>query len=273
MTGQPTAVADYQLVRRMDDSGVGQLYEAIPPTRLGVEGRVLVRLFECANEAAFDVLVAALQTFASVDSPYLLKLHDAGQDGTWFFYSSEFPELGTLDQVDPSVSAKGRVGAAIAACAAAEDLHRAGILHRDVRPGVVHVTADGGRLGGLDLSRHLQQEGTVTMVGGQRGVAYVDPAIILGSRPSTASDVYSLGAVAHLAAAGVSIYPGLPDADPLLAARTILKRPPVIDATVPAPLAAVIERATAREQGDRYESAALLASALREAADRSWNTP
>jgi eukaryotic-like serine/threonine-protein kinase len=108
------------------------------------------------------------------------------------------------------------------------------------------------------------------MVGGQRGVAYVDPAIILGARPSSAADVYSLGALAHLAACGTSIYPGLPDDDPLLAARTILKRPPTIDPRVEAALAEVIVRATAREQADRYASALALGEALTAAVVTSW---
>jgi serine/threonine protein kinase len=241
-TAAPAALADYQVLERLDDDGTALQYRAIAPARLGAAGGtvVVVKVLEGTPERAFDRLSRMLQTVAAVTSPYLVPLLDAGQDGDVFF--TTFPDRpgGTLLRpvrpLDPAEAARAVAHAARGAHA----LHEAGIAHRDISPGAVLLHDQGAWLGGLDLARVATAGGSVTSMGSLHSVGYVDPAFIRGDPPSRATDLYSLAATLHRAIAGVPIHPDLPDNDSMLAVRRILRDAPTISDRLDAEARALI---------------------------------
>jgi len=69
---------------------------------------------------------------------------------------------------------------------------------------------------------------TLTGMGPLGTVEFTDPALLHGSAPSRANDVYSLGATLHHVLAGVGLYGELPGNDPVLVLRRLLSTPPTI---------------------------------------------
>ncbi|MFD0664160.1 protein kinase domain-containing protein [Thermocatellispora tengchongensis] len=116
------------------------------------------------------------------------------------------------------------------ACAAraAQALHEEGIVHRDIRPGNVLLTPDGGKLSDLGLSQVLTPGATVTGMGGIGSVEFTDPALLQGDKPTPAGDVWSLGATVHWAVTGMGLYGELPTHDPLLTLRKVYSTPPEV---------------------------------------------
>jgi len=96
---------------------------------------------------------------------------------------------------------------------------------------------------------------------------YLDPEVAAGADPDATTDVYGLGIVCYEALAGRPPYQEASPAATLRAAAAG-QSVPLRDAApdVPGPLAEVVERAISRHCGDRYQSAAELADALRRAA-------
>ena len=79
-------IADYTLVRSLGDGNHGEFYLAERPDRLDVDAEFLaVKVWGAgASEAGFRKAIRELKLFASVKSPYLVTLFDAGQEGsTW----------------------------------------------------------------------------------------------------------------------------------------------------------------------------------------------
>jgi eukaryotic-like serine/threonine-protein kinase len=130
-------------------------------------------------------------------------------------------EYGTLAPPEAA-----RIGQQIAAALAAA--HRAGIVHRDVKPGNVLLGHDGTvKITDFGISR-ASWDATVTSTGILAGTpAYFAPEVARGESPDPASDVFSLGATLYVAVEGEPPF-GLDD-NALAMLRTVAEgrvRPP-----------------------------------------------
>jgi serine/threonine-protein kinase len=239
---------------------------AIKTLRAGLAGKPEVRRrFEAEARAA-----------ARLSHPHVVAVHDVGEDedGTPFIVMERLPgpDLEREMAAGPLDPARVReVGAGILAALGAA--HAAGVVHRDVKPGNVLLTADGtvkvadfgiakaldnpegaGRTTEIDLTGDGQLIGTV---------AYMAPEQVEGTPASVQSDLYSVGVILYEALAGTRPF----NADtPMRLCFAVQKgdyeplatRRPGLD---PA-LVAVVERAMARRPEDRFATAAEMAAAL-----------
>ena len=146
--------------------------------------------------------------------------------------------------------------------------HRAGLIHRDVKPGNLFLTEnDGGtgfRVRVLDfgIAQVVAAEETVTQLthGGQvLSPAYASPEQLRGDRSlSPATDVFSLGVIGYEALTGARLFGHGSDLRSRYAVPRVRERSP----DVPAAVEAVIARAMAIDPEDRYPDAGALAAAL-----------
>jgi tRNA A-37 threonylcarbamoyl transferase component Bud32 len=147
------------------------------------------------------------------------------------------------------------------AATALAEAHAAGLVHRDVKPGNLLVTADGTvkitdfgiarAADGLSLTETGQIVGTPS---------YLSPEQAEGQSATPASDVYALGVVLFECLTGRRPFTA---ESPVAIALAHVREPvPELPAEVPAGLAAVTTRALAKHPGDRYPDAGAFAEAL-----------
>jgi serine/threonine protein kinase len=254
-------IADYEFVRSLGQGNHGEFFLARRPARLPVQAeQVAVKVVGGTGEDAFRRATRELKAFAVVQSPHLVTLYDAGQQGGVFYYSMEYLAAGSLAEPTSPVSREAKIRAVACAARAAQALHDAGIVHRDIKPGNMLLTAEGAKLSDLGLSQVLTPGVEVTGMGRISSVEFTDPGILRGEEPSPASDVWSLAASLHWALTGEGLYGLLPTADPLLTLRTVLSTAPAISAALPPDLADLI-RSCFKDAGTR-PSAAEVADAL-----------
>jgi serine/threonine-protein kinase len=133
--------------------------------------------------------------------------------------------------------------------------HRAGIVHRDIKPGNLLIMADGtAKITDFGIAKASVQDVNLTATGIVMGTAlYVSPEQATGQPLAGSSDVYSLGVVAYEALAGDPPFV----ADQPLAIAIMHKHDPVppLPADVPRPIADLVYAMLAKEPGDRPESA------------------
>src|SRR6201993_3741504 len=157
-----------------------------------------------------------------------------------------------------------RIGVKLAG--ALEAAHQAGILHRDVKPGNVLLSEYG--------EPELTDFGIARMAGGFQtatGVitgspAFTAPEVLEGATPTAASDVYSLGATLFCALTGHAAFERR-SGEKVVAQFLRITSQPIPDLRergLPADVAAVIERAMARDPADRPASAASFGEELQE---------
>ena len=260
-----TRIADYELGEWLGDGNHGSFYRTRPPPRLGVDHDLIaIKVIDGrATDDEFRRFENELRIFASVRSPYLVGLLDAGHDGGRLYYAMEYFPRGSLGQPTEPPDRPTVFRAVADAARGAHALHEVGVAHRDIKPDNVMLVDGGGRLSDLGLAQVLNPGQTVTGRGPIGSIEYMEPGMVRGEQASRASDVWALGATLHKALCGRSVFGEIPTADVLSALRHILQTEPQVDPSLPGDVAAVIRQclaaaeerpATAEELADRIEA-------------------
>jgi serine/threonine-protein kinase len=136
--------------------------------------------------------------------------------------------------------------------------HRAGVVHRDVKPGNILI-GPGGQVKVTDFGiAHAAGQAPVTGPGLVMGTAqYMAPERIAGGQGTPASDLYALGIVLQECLTGVPPFEGT-SAD-VMAAHLYLP-PPSLPAGVPAEVDALVGRLTVKDPARRISDAGELAT-------------
>jgi len=174
------------------------------------------------------------RAIAVLSHPNVVTLHDiARQDGEPFVVMELVPSRSLAEVVRQQGPLSTQQTAAVADAVAAglEAAHRAGITHRDVKPGNVLVGDSGQiKLTDFGIARNVA-ENTMTSTGIMLGSpAYIAPEVASGQEVTPAADLWSLGATLFAVVEGVPPYDA--DDDPL---ATVTE---VVHGSVPRPTAA-----------------------------------
>ena len=259
-----SGIADYRFVRFLGESGHGSMYIAVPPERLGVPGRfVTVKVIPGVDtEAAARHASREIKAFADVTSEYLVTFLDSGQHGNDFYYAMEFCELGSLEAPERVLTREEVLRAMAQVSRAAHAMHKAGLVHRGIKPSNVLLTEGGARLADLGLAQEMEPDHSLTSLGAITGVDFMDPGQLSGEQASAASDVWSLAATLHWGLAREGLYGDLPADDPMFCVRKVMTSAPRLSSSLNPADAALIEQCVLGPAERRPASAQLLAEAI-----------
>lgn len=194
---------------------------------------------------------AEATTLARLNHVNLVTVLDAGITAEQPYLVMELvegPTLGQRTQTGPLEPGEvGRIGAQMADALAYA--HRAGVVHRDVKPANVLLGRDGRtRLADFGIARLIGDTVRHTMTGHAIGTpAYLSPEQVRGDDVTPAVDVYSLGLVLLEALTGERAFPGSPTESAIVR----LSRAPAIPESLPEPWRDLLARMTAMDPADR----------------------
>lgn len=235
----------------------GDVYRARDP-RLDREVALKLLLPSVAGAPADDALREA-RLLAKVQHPHIATVYGAdradGRVGIWM----EYLKGETLEQI---LRQRGRLDPREAAlvgidlCRALAAVHANGVIHQDVKLANV-MRVEGGRIVLTDFGLGHEVQGEVRPGRGLSGTPlFMAPELLEGGRPSTASDLYSLGVVLFALVTGE-----LPvQASSLRALRAKhaardRKHARELRAELPAAFSDLLDRLLAPEPRDRFASA------------------
>ena len=263
----------YELTHLVARGGMAQVYRA--HDRLLERPVALKVLFpELSVDRAFvERFRREAQAAANLSHPNIVPVFDWGEDDGTYYIVMEYVDGEPLSQalraggpMPPSMVA--HIGTRVAD--ALSYAHRHGVVHRDVKPGNVLLTADRQvKVTDFGIARAVNTEESLTQTGAVMGTAtYFSPEQAEGLGVDGRSDIYSLGVVLFEMVAGRP--PFLGESPVAVASKHVREHPPQLRdlrPTVPAPLEAIIAKAMAKSVDHRYQSASEFRADLQRFAD------
>ncbi len=261
----PREFGRYRLHGLLGHGGMGDVYEA-----LDVEKNRIVALKVLAAHFSRDQAFRArfrreARAAASVEEPHVIPIHDWGEIDGNLYIDMRLVRGQTLQHlIDVGPLPPARAVAITAQIAAALDAaHAAGLVHRDVKPQNVIVTAtDFVYL--LDFGiAHARNDTHLTMTGQWIGsLDYMAPERFGVDPPTPAVDIYALTCVLYQMLTGAKPFPG-DTLQQLMAAHlnAVPPRPSMSSQPLPAALDAVVACGMAKNPRYRYPTATALAAA------------
>jgi tetratricopeptide (TPR) repeat protein len=250
----------YELTALLGHGGMGEVYRA---RRVDAEydKEVAIKLVPAGYQAQFVLqrLRTERQILATLEHPNIARLIDGGASpqGTPYLVM-ELVDGQPIDRYCADLPLPRRLDLFREVCGAVSYAHQRLVVHRDLKPGNILVTADGqpklldfgiAKLLGPVPGDHTLPQATMVH---SFTPGFASPEQVLGQPITTASDVYSLGVLLYLMITGRSPYRGRLDtaAD---AIREICEGEPAAPAASP-DLDAIVLRALRKEPSKRYAS-------------------
>jgi eukaryotic-like serine/threonine-protein kinase len=265
-------VGHYRLVEYIGGGGMGLVYRGERTD--DIAQRVAIKLIRqelrsATSRARFDIERTAL---ARLEHPAIARLIDAGvTDDKLPWYVMEFVEGLPIDRYcdEKQLSLDARLRLLMSVCNAVDSAHRALIVHRDIKPGNILVTAAGEpKLIDFGIAKHMGDESNSELTrdtGTLFTSHYAAPEQVSGQEVTTATDVFGLGALAYRVLVGQRIFASSVKTDydylSVVTQRDVeLPSKVANNKALRGDLDNILCTALARDPGRRYASAADLAA-------------
>jgi len=266
----------YKIEELLGQGGMSAVYKATDPNLKRVVAIKLIHS-HLSNDpnfvTRFEEEAAAV---AQLRHPNIIQVFDFDhdQESDSYYMVLEFvpgetlqQHLERLNKSGRKISSQNTIEYMINICDAVGYAHQRGMIHRDIKPANLMINVMGQAI--------LMDFGIAKIVGGQSHTAtgavvgtamYMSPEQIKGEHPDARSDIYSLGVTLFEMASGQPPF----KADSAMTLMMMHVNDPVPDIKklnpdVPNELVAIINKALAKDPKDRYQTAAQMAAALRNA--------
>jgi predicted Ser/Thr protein kinase len=271
---QPEQLGRYRIIKEIGRGAMGLVYLAHDPEIDRDVAIKTVQIFASLPERergeARERMLREARAAGKLLHPGIVTLFDAGEADGALYLAMEYVEGKTLDHYcrSDSLLQVGEAAEMVARIAESLDYaHGAGIIHRDVKPtNLMHVGGHAVKI--MDFGLAKPSEGELTTNGELLGTpSYMSPEQIRGKNLDGRSDLFSLGVVLFELLTGERPFPG--ETISSIIYRIVNEEPRDIadfkERIEPA-LSGFLQRALAKDPGDRFSSGALFAAELREAA-------
>lgn len=253
------SLGHYRIIRRIGQGGMGDVYLGFEDA---LQRHVALKVLP-ATLARNDDFVrrfrAEATAVARLAHPHIVPIYFIGQDAEHHFYAMQYVEGESLDRllvrrgqlpVEETLTILEHCLAGLSAA------HRAGLVHRDIKPGNILIESQTRRALVADFGLVKSSGGGATATGVVLGtVDYMAPEMARGQKADARSDLYALGVMAYQMLS--SQLPFSAETPSVVLFQHAYEAPrPLREAApdTPVPVLALVEKLMAKELGDRFQS-------------------
>jgi len=262
--------AGYKILRRLGSGGMGDVYLAQHP-RLPRQDALKVLAASVSADAEYRARFGREADLAStLWHPNIVGVHDRGEDDGQLWISMDYVEGQDAARLLARQSSSGlrpyQVTKIVSAVADALDYaHERGLLHRDVKPANIMITADEQRilLADFGIARNRNDISGLTATNFTVGtMAYAAPEQLMGEDLDSRADQYALAATTYHLLTGSHLFPHSNPA--VVIGRHLNAAPPALADARPelAALDSVLAIALAKDPSNRFRDCKEFARAL-----------
>jgi serine/threonine-protein kinase len=263
-------IGKYRIVGQLGRGGAGIVYRAVDET---LTRDVAIKTLNpgLADTEIMKRFRAEATILAKLNHPQIATIYELYRSDTDLLMVMEFVRGETLDHLATRLgptTAPQAVYLIDQILSALEHAHRAGVVHRDMKPANVMVTPAGGiKIMDFGIARVRGAE-QMTVDGRMMGTpAYMPPEQVLGQEVDGRADLYSVGVVLYRLLAGA--LPFTSDTAIGMLQRQILEMPMSLRAhrpELPEWVDTIVQRSLAKSPADRFQTAEEFREALAAAA-------
>ena len=264
----------YVIEEILGQGGMSAVYKATDPNLKRVVAIKMIHTHLSGNPDFVKRFEEEAASVAQLRHHGIIQVHDFNRDGDTYYMVLEFvpgetiqAHLKRLNDAKRRLSPTQAIEYMANTCDAVDYAHQRGMIHRDIKPANIMINTLGQAI--------LMDFGIAKIVGSQRHTAtgavvgtamYMSPEQIKGEQPDRRTDIYSLGVTLFEMVSGHPPF----EAESAMTLMMMHINDPVpnvreLNPEVPEALVAVINKALAKDPNQRFQTAAQMASALRNA--------
>ena len=265
----PQTISHYRIVKKLGEGGMGEVYLG-EDTRLG--RKVAIKLLppkSTGDEKAQRRFRREAQAAATLDHPNICAIYEIGEASGTTFIVMQYIEGETLSsrmRTRP-LDLLGAVGVAAQTADALAEAHSHGVIHRDIKPQNIMLTARGeAKVLDFGLAK-MMDEGSSTDTQAQTQsllstpgmmigtVPYMSPEQVRGEALDARSDIFSFGTVLYELVGGVQ--PFAADSAASTVSSILTRTPPPLARyahEVPPELERIVSKALVKDPEGRYQT-------------------
>ena len=259
-------VGKFKIVDKLGAGAMGEVFRAHDPV-LGRDVAIKVVAGKLSDDPrARERFQREAQSAAQLNHPNIITVYDFGEEQGMAYMAMELLEGSDLREL----LAQGKVKSLEDKLSLMEQMldglafaHAKGVVHRDLKPGNVHVLPNGQvKIMDFGLARRAQDGAATGVIMGTP--FYMAPEQAQGERATTRSDIFSLGTMFYEMLAGKRPFTG--PSIPAVLFAVAHKEPEPLAAIAPditPGLAALVTRALSKKPDERYADATEMLQALR----------
>lgn len=274
-------LGQYRIIEQIGAGGMATVFKAYQP---GLNRDVALKILppHFASQAGFsERFVREAQAIGNLHHPNILPVYDSGQDKGFSYLVMRYisnattlvEEMKTTLTTERIIEVIGQVGDAL------DHAHKAGIIHRDVKPSNVLMDGKWALLSDFGLAKMVETSSDLTGSGVGIGTpSYMSPEQGMGREVDHRTDLYALGIILYEMLTGqVPHRAETPMATVLKRVNEPLPMPRSLNPDIPEAVERVLLKVLAPQPDDRYDNAAEMVQALKDGfgpapADIAMNT-
>ena len=260
------AIGKYQIIARIGQGAMGEVFKAHDPS---LNRMVAVKTISSSLGTESELrrrFLREAQSAARLNHPNIITVYDFGEEEGQIYMAMELLEGsdlkdlimgGTLGSLDRKLDVMEQI------CEGLAFAHSMEVVHRDLKPGNVHIQPSGqvkimdfglARLGASEMTRTGVVMGTPH---------YMSPEQVRGEKADARSDVFALGAMFYELLAGRKAFDG--DSMHTVLFQVLQEEPESISHWVDVPpiLAEVVEKALQKDAAGRFHDASQMLGGVR----------
>ena len=195
-SSEPLTVRGYRILSKIGQGGMSHVYLA----KRDADGLQLVLKVLNARPTddpeLFQRFMGEIAIISEINHHNVVRIYDHGFTESYAYIAMEYFSRGTLyDIIKHGLSPRQTLSLLAQLAGALSEIHRRGIVHRDMKPANVMVREDGSiALADFGIAKKLEAASGPTRHGEVLGTPYyISPEIIEGEKATAQSDLYALG--------------------------------------------------------------------------------
>lgn len=274
MTPPPNKIGKYEVLGELGRGGTAVVYLGFDPfNNRRVAIKVSLETLQHDEEARRrhqKIFFNEARIAGMLDHPTILAVYDAGIHQDLCYIVMEYIEGSTTLKeycaVEKLLPIDSVVDVVFKCCKALDYAHRLGVIHRDIKPGNILLTADGNiKIADFGIAQSIRAGDTQTQFLGLMGSpCYMSPEQVREEPLTNQTDLFSLGVVMYELLTGKSPFHAMNFSS--VVRKVLFQEPPPLRfyrSDIPKTLEVIVMKALSKKTTERYKTGVQFATDLR----------